>query len=119
MSSEEKNKSSKIIGIIVGAIVFAAVSFSVKSCFLGDVTEEVKKVVKEMNAKTPMMVDEYTRLDSVALTSDRKFEYFYTISGMEITDDIVETVRKNIKSTVVSQLKTNPDMEAFRKNNLP
>lgn len=118
MSSQEKNKQGKIVGIIVGAIVFGLVSYGVKSFFKKDITTEMKKVVKEMNASTPTVIDEYTRLDSVALTAKTKFEYYYTVKGMNTSVNDLDEVRKTIKSSIISGLKGSPDMEPFRKNSI-
>ncbi|AXG71905.1 hypothetical protein KORDIASMS9_04163 [Kordia sp. SMS9] len=119
MSSQEKNKQGKIIGFIVGAIVFGLVSFGLKSCFFGDVTTEMKKVVNEMNAETPTVIDEYTRLDSVALTGKKKFEYYYTIKGATtFAKSNTEMMRKTMKGAIITELKSNPDMNAFSRNNI-
>ncbi|KAB8153067.1 hypothetical protein EZY14_011855 [Kordia sp. TARA_039_SRF] len=119
MSSQEKNKSSKIIGIIVGAIVFTVVSFGLKSCFLGDIKSEMKKVVKEMNANAPTMIDEYTRLDSVALTAEKKFEYYYTIKGATtFSENNSQMMRKTMKNAIISELKGNSDMRIFSSNDI-
>lgn len=119
MSSQEKNTSGKIIGLIVGAIVFGIVSFGMKSCFFGDVTTEMKKVVKEMNADAPTMIDEYTRLDSVALTGEKKFQYYYTIKGATtFAKSNTHMMRKTMKKAIIVELKSNPDMNVFSQNNI-
>ena len=78
----------------------------------------MKKVVQEINASTPTIVDEYTRLDSVALTGKTKFEYYYTVKGVDTSIDDFDPIRNTLKSASISNLKGNSDMKAFRENDI-
>lgn len=117
MSSQEKNKQGKIVGIIVGAIVFGLVSYGVKSFFKKDIIDEFKDAVTEMNAEMPRKVDEYTRLDSVALIGKSKFMYYYTMKDLNTVAVSTDTVKKYMKLEIVKTLRVSPDMKPFRENN--
>jgi len=107
------------MGLIVGAIVFGLVSFGLKSCFNGDITSEIKKVVKQMNAAAPTQIDEYTRLDSVALTGEKKFEYYYTIKdATTLAEANIGIMRKTMKKAIIAELKKNIEMIPFSRNNI-
>ncbi|MFR9164926.1 MAG: hypothetical protein ACLVKO_01395 [Dysgonomonas sp.] len=74
------------------------------------------ETVKMMNERCPMNVDALTRLDSCASEKGKKIKYYYTILNDSLFD--VEQFKEigvpNIKET----LKTNPQMEIFRQNDV-
>ena len=63
------------------------------------------------------MVDAITRLDNTHPLPGNAFQYNYTI--LDLTkDDIldIELVKENVQFSLITNLKTSPDMETFRKN---
>jgi hypothetical protein len=69
----------------------------------------------QLNAKLPMQVDQYTRLDSTAPGPGRRFTYMYTLSGFPegvTPSDAAAALRPSL----VNAYKTIPQMAIFRDN---
>lgn len=119
----KKNINNKIVGvIIVGILILVAALFGIRSC----VTSFVKKnghviydkalsvMADELNKNCPVMIDEFTRLDSVSALANKKFQYNYTVLGNDFSQIPTDTLKKYINENVLYTIKTSPEMKAMR-----
>ena len=114
------SKISKILVSGIAFIVAAAIGYFSVSYFFTDkkdTLEMLKEEAKRINNKTPVQIDEETRLDSVVATSESSFDYFYTL--IYKSDSVnKDTIAKYVKPTIVAKLKTNPEMDYFREHKI-
>jgi hypothetical protein len=68
----------------------------------------------QMNAKLPMQVDKYTRLDTTAPGPGNRLTYFYTISDISAEQVDPAEVIKAIRPSVINSYKTSPQFAGFR-----
>jgi hypothetical protein len=129
MSSSEKKIS--VTAIITAVISIGVVSVNLTSCSslvkeAAKQSETVKssaeeqmlvKASSDMNAKLPIMVDKYTRMDNTLAGPGKLLTYKYTLVQTVATDldkAKLEELRKSMKSTIVQTYKTSPAMKVFR-----
>ena len=65
-----------------------------------------------------MNVDEYSRLDSATALGKTNFNYYYTLFDTERSEVNLDTVNKYIRTGIIENVKTNPELRAFRKNRI-
>ena len=68
----------------------------------------------DMNAKLPMQVDKYTRLDTTVPGPGKRFTYLYTISDTSAEQVDPAEVITALRPVVVNGYKTNPQFATFR-----
>ena len=74
------------------------------------------KVADELNANCPVMVDSETRLDNAFAMPGNVFQYNYTLVNL-VKDSInIQDFEEYMKPRIVSNAKTNPDLQLFRDN---
>lgn len=112
------NKKGNILGFAVGAIAFALAFYGVQQLFKPDLEKELKKVAKEINSQSPMQVDQLTRLDSASSKGGTNLIYYYTLLQTENSEVNLDTVNKYIRSGIIENVKTHPDLKVFRDNNI-
>ena len=108
----------KIIPILT--VVFVA------ACFYQCTSEErilkraLLHVAAELNAATPVMLDEYTRFDraEVIFTPERVFRYHYTIVNTLNPDSLLQSWLHQLKETTRTVYFTAPEMAIFRENGI-
>lgn len=112
----DKNKRNSIIGIVVGAITFAATSFLVKNYLFKEPTFDkiLMETASELNKTCPIMVDSETRLDNAIALPENKFQYNYTL--VNLSADQIDTIEahKLLDEGIINNVKTNPDLKTFR-----
>lgn len=69
---------------------------------------------RSLNQSCPMMVDQFTRLDSVAYVSDKVFQYHYTTLGLKKAEVDLDTFKEYLVPNIISNIRSNPDMKVFR-----
>lgn len=119
---KEQNQSTKIgktVGIILGIIAAVFSYYTSQKFFIkNDIESELKKVAVELNKKTPMEVDEYSRLDSVSTIGKTNFIYNYTLFGLNKAEVNLDTVNKYIRPSLIENIKNNPDLKIYRDNKI-
>ena len=119
MSQEEKSKKKgKAFGAIIGIVAFAISFIGVKYLLKKDIASELKKSAIELNKQTPQHVDDYTRLDSASSIGKTNFIYYYTLLNIEKSEINLDTVNKYTKPFVIKNVKEEPSLKIFRKNNI-
>lgn len=114
---QEKTKANRI-SIIVGAVAFAITSYGVQQLFFSPkpFDKQMKEAAIEVNKKCPMVVDEYSRLDSASAIDDKNFLYYYTLVDIEKSEVNLDTVNKYIRPNIISNVKNTPELKVFRDN---
>lgn len=75
---------------------------------------QINKEIKEFNATLPKQLDEFSRMDSVKMISNKSINYFLTIDILkEETNDSI--IAANIHPNILNTIKTEPALEGFRK----
>ena len=82
------------------------------------VHSELVKISAEMNQNSPVMVDDYTRLDSTAFSAVNDIIYYYTLMNHPDIKAFYNSRVAELKSTIKSQIKENPQFQYFRENSL-
>lgn len=114
----DKKYKSKILPIIVGIIAFGITFFAIQKLLKNPQTfdKAMMEAASEINNSCPIMVDNDTRLDNTVAMSNNVFQYNYTLVNLEKSEINLEELRNFIEPNVVNNLKTNPDMKAFKEN---
>ena len=110
MSSKKTTAVTTISAVIVGLLTY----FGVSHFLFEDTIEEVlRKSASEINSKTPVQLDEETRMDSAAVTGARNLDYYYTLiyKSDEVKKD---TVYKYITPTLIEQIKASSEMKYLK-----
>lgn len=115
---KRKKRRNLIIGLVVAFTVvglmgatFLSMQKVIKPFFTGKVLETA---VSEVNKKCPMMVDQYTRLDSASVVPDNSMQYNYTLINTELGEVNQDTVKKYVFPEIIKNVKTSPELKVFR-----
>lgn len=111
-------KKTKLIGLVVGAIAFAISFFGIQQLLKKDFSEELIKAAIEVNNKTPMQVDPYTRLDSASAKGKANFTYYYTLIDLNKAEVNLDTVNKYVRPNIIEGVKSSSELKIFRDNNV-
>ncbi len=117
----EKQNSSRTKTIITTIVTIAAISIGSKigqSLLTPKITfdDQLLKVSETINTNCPMMVDSDTRLDNTMTLPEKILNYNYTLVNYTIEELDSDALNKELTPSIVNNVKTNPDMENFRKN---
>lgn len=74
------------------------------------------QTASELNEVCPMMVDNITRLDNAVALPGKVFQYNYTLIYTPKDSINIEVFEDILKPTILSNAKTNPDLQNFRDN---
>ena len=118
MSKEKKSTKEKTIAIMAGMLAFGLSSYGVQQLFKKDLESELKQMAVKFNKKTPMQIDEYTRLDSVGTTGKTNVIYYYTLLEAEKSEVNMDTVNKYIRPGIIENVKNSDDLKTFRDHNI-
>lgn len=101
-----------IIGAIIGfAAVFMAMQFVFKKPSL---SLRLLESATQINKQTPMKVDEFTQLDSAAVSPPDTFIYYYSLTDLTKNEIILDTINKYVRPEIINNAKTNPEMQELR-----
>lgn len=78
--------------------------------------ELLKEASKEINAECPLMIDNETRLDSVATAPNLTFIYYYSLIYMDKVNVDIEELKGYLAPNVLDNAQYNESMEDFRQN---
>lgn len=100
-----------IVGIVIGKVAVQSYFDHQRETAFDRALVETSS---QLNAKLPMQVDKYTRLDSTSPGPGKRFTYLYTVSGVLFKGVNVEGLIKALRPTVVNSYKTSPQLASFR-----
>jgi len=110
---EKKKRRNASIGATVGVCIAMAVSslFTPKN-YLSD--KDLLKEVQQGNSICPIMVDEFTRIDSFSMPKSKTFMQHGTAIGIVKEEANLDTIRKYIESSLLENTRTNPQLKPAR-----
>ena len=73
---------------------------------------------EKINKMCPMMIDKYTRMDNVAVLSNKKILHNYTLINDVVGDYTDEYLENEFASILINKVKTNPGLSLWRENNI-
>lgn len=115
---KKKKRRNLIIGLIVAFTVVGLVGatiLSMQNVFKPFVTGKIlETAVNEVNKRCPVMIDQYTRLDSASVISGNSMQYNYTLINTELSEVNQDTVKKYVLPEIINNVKTSPDLKPFR-----
>ncbi len=106
-----------IIGFVFG---FFAMFYLTQYLFKPSINidKEIVNSINEINKNCPLRVDEYMFLDNVVALPNKTIQYNYSLVDIEKAEVNLDTVKKYVFSAVLANIKTNPDMEILRDNQI-
>jgi hypothetical protein len=110
---EKKKRRNASIGAVVGVCSAMVVSslFTQKN-YLSD--KDLLKEVQRGNSICPIMVDEFTRIDSFSMPKSKTFMRHGTAIGIVKEEANLDTIRKYIESSLLENTRTNPQLKPAR-----
>lgn len=114
--NQEKRK--KLIGTIVGFIVFGIAYWGVQQMFFKQPSfnKEMMQVASELNKTCPIMVDDQTRLDNAVALPGNSFQYNYTLINLTKSEVNIDTIKKYLEPSIINNVRTNPGLKIYRDN---
>ena len=104
-----------ILGIIVGTIVAAVVSFAVQQLFFKPaIDKELMEIASEFNKSCPVMLDAETRLDNMTAMPNKTFQYNYSLINFDKEDIDTLYLKNFLEPNIVNNARTNPQMKELR-----
>lgn len=85
------------------------------------IDDELKEAAISMNKLTPQILNDGIRLDSVSAEPNKVFKYNYTLTQdvkENVTEEEINTFKKEAKEGAVNAIKTSADMKEFRDNDV-
>lgn len=115
MQEPEKKRNSTVL--IVSAIVALLLALVLYFSFKEPVTDSgMIELVAKYNDNCPLTIQEGIRLDNVTLPKDKVVQYNLTLLNVEKQTAEIETIKQNIEESLLSTVKANPGLKAFRDN---
>ncbi|MFH6956547.1 hypothetical protein ACHRV1_04005 [Flavobacterium aquidurense] len=116
MQQPTKNKKSTVL--IVSAIVAFSLALILYYSFKEPVSDkEMIELVEKYNNNCPLVIQEGIRLDNVTLPKDKVVQYNLTLLNVEKATAEIEVIKQNVEESLLSTVKANPGLKAFRDNN--
>jgi hypothetical protein len=110
---EKKKRRNASIGAVVGVgIAMAVSSLFTQRNYLSD--KDLLKEVQNGNSICPIMVDEFTRIDSFSMPKSKTFMQHGTAIGIVKEEANLDTIRKYIESSLLENTRTNPQLKPAR-----
>lgn len=123
-NQKNKKQPSKILYIIIfviaSTIIGTFVKMGVKEFFNspGQKIETVLiQLAEELNKKSPMMIDEETRLDSTHAL-DKEIHYNYTLINYTSDEIDKEILESELKPSILQVIKSRKELKVLRENHV-
>lgn len=105
-NNNQTTKKGRTIQIIVAIIAAVFTYYITQKLFIKkDLASELKTIALEMNKKTPIQIDQFSRLDSASSKGKTNFIYHYTLIDIEKSEVNVDTVNKYIRTNIIEKVK--------------
>jgi hypothetical protein len=102
-----------VFGLILGKYIWGVFTSNQNSF-----DKMLVETANQINQNTPMIVDSETRLDSTLALPGKRFAYYFTLYNYTIDEIDAEDFEKSMRPNMLNNLKTSPDMNVFRNNNV-
>ena len=80
--------------------------------------KELVKRAAELNQSTPVALDQYTRFDSVGVTKENVFQYFYTITYTDNPNALIATKKEEMMLAMDKMYTTDRALQFFVENSV-
>lgn len=80
--------------------------------------KELSKMATNLNRSAPTALDQHTRFDSVAVTSDNIFQYYYTITNIENPRELMQEQKDEMIENIEKAFANDRSLQIFVKNNV-
>jgi len=133
METKPKNKLAEIGKTVLGIIILVIMVLNVYTYFNGnksnynsrtdrdrEIDKQLTEIASQFNENAPFMIDENTRFDNMIAIPGKIMQYSCTLLNMtkeefDEFDEEYDYIEGTMLPTIINQLKTNPQMERFRK----
>lgn len=78
--------------------------------------KELVKRATELNSSTPVALDEHTRFDSVGVSADNVFKYYYTITNIDNPNKLIAQHKDEMLETMDRMYTTDRSLQFFAIN---
>ena len=78
--------------------------------------KELTKRAADLNQSTPVALEVHTRFDSVGVTRDNVFQYYYTITNIDNPHELLRLKKDDIIKTMDEVFATDISLQFFIKN---
>ena len=79
---------------------------------------QLNKMADNLNESTPTVLDPHTRFDSVGVTTDNVFQYYYTLINIDNPEKLLKEQKEEIINNMGSAFTTDKSLRIFTKNNV-
>ncbi len=119
-TSKQNDKKKLNLKTIVGLAFGLIVAILVQQYFFKPPSfdKQMMQVASELNKTCPIMVDAETQLDNAVALPEKTFQYNYTLINMYKDSIDIEKLEEYLKPVILNTIKTNPDLNSFRDNNV-
>ena len=113
--SKQQMKKSKLASFTL-AIAFSLLLVQCTGSNEKKLHKELIKRAAELNASTPVALDEHTRFDSVGVTADNVFQYFYTITNIDNPHQLIASQKNEMLDTMDKMYANDRSLQFFAIN---
>lgn len=112
-----KTMKSKIVSYTL-AIVFSLLLVQCTGSNEKKLHKELIKRAEELNTSTPVALDEHTQFDSVGVSADNEFQYYYTITNIDNPHELIALQKEEMMDTMDKMYATDRSLQFFATNNV-
>lgn len=101
------------------------ITFAVMLLFIGCNSNNDKRLHKELirraaelNQSAPYALDEYTRFDSVGVSADNVYRYYYTITNIDNPHELIAFKKEEMMQGMDKMYATDRSLQFFVMNNI-
>jgi hypothetical protein len=80
--------------------------------------DQLTKMADNLNESTPVVLDPHTRFDSVGVTPDNIFQYYYTLIDIDNPKELLKEQKEDIIKNMGLAFTTDKSLHIFTKNNV-
>ena len=80
--------------------------------------DQLTKMADNLNESTPVVLDPHTRFDSVGVTPDNIFQYYYTLIDIDNPKELLKEQKEDIIKNMGLAFTTDKSLHVFTKNNV-
>ena len=110
-----KTMKSKIVSYTL-AIVFSLLLVQCTGSNEKKLHKELIKRATELNESTPVVLDEHTRFDSVGVSADNVFKYYYTITNIDNPHELIALQKEEMMDTMDKMYANDRSLQFFAIN---
>lgn len=82
------------------------------------INHQLTEIAQNLNLSTPAVLDQHTRFDSVAVTTENIFQYHYTLINISNPQELLQEQKEYILSNMREAFKSDKSLRVFVKDNI-